>query len=124
MVPFDPAIPDEATVGGVLAANVSGPARVSPRHAARLHDRHARGDGGRAADARGRQVVKNVAGYDLCKLYIGSLGTLGVIVEATFKTGAAAAGEQLVARLRLPRSLRRSPAASQRRGLPCAALAA
>lgn len=86
MVPFDPAIPDSATVGGVLAANVSGTARVS---LGQLRDftigmRVVTADG-RLARAGGR-VVKNVAGYDLCKLYIGSLGTLAVIVEATFKT--------------------------------------
>lgn len=85
-VPLDPAIPDAATVGGVLAANVSGPARMSfgtPRDFT---------IGMRVVTAEGREtraggkVVKNVAGYDLCKLYIGSLGTLGVTVEATFKT--------------------------------------
>lgn len=86
MVPFDPAIPDAATVGGVLAANASGPARVSlgqPRDFT-IGMRVVTADG-RLTRAGGR-VVKNVAGYDLCKLYIGSLGTLALIVEATFKT--------------------------------------
>ncbi|HVP05441.1 MAG TPA: FAD-binding oxidoreductase [Dehalococcoidia bacterium] len=85
-VPFDPSIPDDATVGGVLAANVSGPARVSlgqPRDFT-IGMRVVAADG-RLTRAGGK-VVKNVAGYDLCKLYIGSLGTLAVIVEATFKT--------------------------------------
>lgn len=86
LVPFDPAIPDNATIGGVLAANVSGPARVSlgtPRDFT-IGMRVVTADG-RLTRAGGK-VVKNVAGYDLCKLYIGSLGTLAVIVEATFKT--------------------------------------
>jgi glycolate oxidase FAD binding subunit len=86
MVPFDPAIPDAATVGGVLAANVSGPARVSlgqPRDFT-IGTRVVTADG-RLTRAGGR-VVKNVAGYDLCKLYIGSQGTLALILEATFKT--------------------------------------
>lgn len=86
MVPFDPAIADEATIGGVLAANVSGPARVSlgtPRDFT-IGMRVVTADG--RLTRVGGKVVKNVAGYDLCKLYIGSLGTLAVIVEATFKT--------------------------------------
>jgi glycolate oxidase FAD binding subunit len=50
---------------------------------------------GRLTRAGGR-VVKNVAGYDVGKLYIGSLGTLGVIVEATFKLAALPKSEETV----------------------------
>src|SRR3972149_5492027 len=83
--PLTPPGGERATIGGILAANASGPWR------------HAFGSardmtiGLRVVTAQGRitraggRVVKNVAGYDLCKLYVGSLGTLGVIVEATFK---------------------------------------
>ncbi|MEX0683119.1 MAG: FAD-binding oxidoreductase [Dehalococcoidia bacterium] len=85
MVPFDPSIPDAATVGGVLAADVWGPARMSlgaPRDFT-IGLRVITGDG--VVTRAGGRVVKNVAGYDLCKLYIGSLGTLAVITEASFK---------------------------------------
>lgn len=85
LVPLHPASGEKATVGGVLAANDSGPSRHAygaPRDFT-IGLRVVTGDG-RITKAGGR-VVKNVAGYDLCKLYIGSLGTLGVIVEATFK---------------------------------------
>ena len=97
MVPFDPDLPDEATVGGVLSAALSGPARMSlgtPRDFT-IGLRVVTADG-RLTRAGGR-VVKNVAGYDLCKLYIGSLGTLGVIVEATFKTVPLPQAEQSLA---------------------------
>ena len=76
---------DDATVGGVLAANVSGPSRHAyglPRDWL-IGCRVAHVDG--SISKGGGRVVKNVAGYDMPKLYVGSLGTLGVIVEATFK---------------------------------------
>lgn len=84
-LPLDPPFPDRATIGGILATNASGPLRV---HYGAARDlligiRVALADGQIAKG--GGQVVKNVAGYDLPKLFIGSLGTLGVIVEATFK---------------------------------------
>lgn len=85
MAPFDPSLPEAATIGGVLALAADGPARSTyggPRDFT-IGMKVVTGDG-RITKAGGR-VVKNVAGYDLCKLYIGSLGTLGVIVEATFK---------------------------------------
>ena len=85
LVPLGPAWGEEATIGGILAANASGPSRHAygaPRDFT-IGMKVVTADG-RFTKAGGR-VVKNVAGYDLCKLYIGSLGTLGVIVEASFK---------------------------------------
>ena len=82
---LDPASADGATVGGVLASNASGPRRHLYGTARDL----VIGLTVVAADGSvvrgGGKVVKNVAGYDLPKLYIGSFGTLGVLVEATFK---------------------------------------
>jgi len=76
---------DQATIGGLLATNSSGPKRLRYGTARDLliglKVIQASGEVARS----GGRVVKNVAGYDLNKLYIGSLGTLGVIVEANFK---------------------------------------
>ena len=74
-----------ATIGGILAANTTGPSQFSygqPRDW--LIGIGVIQAGGQETKAGGK-VVKNVTGYDLNKLYTGSLGTLGVIVEATFK---------------------------------------
>lgn len=85
MVPLDAPCPTRATVGGILATNASGALRVRYGSARDLviGMRIALADGQLLKG--GGQVVKNVAGYDLPKLFIGSLGTLGVITEATFK---------------------------------------
>ena len=84
MLAIDPP-ESEATIGGIIAANASGPRRY--RYGTIrdliigitvvLHD-------GTVAKA-GSKVVKNVAGYDLSKLFTGSLGTLGIIVTANFR---------------------------------------
>ncbi len=85
MVPLDPPFADESTVGGVIAANLSGPRR-------RLY--------GSARDMvigmsfvtlegksvqSGGMVVKNVAGLDMAKIMIGSFGTLAAIAVVNFK---------------------------------------
>jgi glycolate oxidase FAD binding subunit len=84
-LPLDPSAPGAATLGGVLAANAAGPRRQGYGTARDL----VIGMRVVAADGQliraGGKVVKNVAGYDLVKLYIGSLGTLGIIVDATLK---------------------------------------
>jgi glycolate oxidase FAD binding subunit len=84
-LPLDPPGAGQATLGGLLASNASGPKRLRYGSARDLviglRVVQANGEVSRS----GGRVVKNVAGYDLNKLYIGSLGTLGVIVEANFK---------------------------------------
>ncbi len=84
-LPLDPPCASRATIGGILATNAGGFLRVRYGSARDLliGIRVALPDG--QIVKGGGQVVKNVAGYDLPKLFIGSLGTLGVIVEATFK---------------------------------------
>jgi glycolate oxidase FAD binding subunit len=81
----DPLWPDRATVGGVLATNDNGSLRAA---FGSLRDlilgvTVALPDGTLARS--GGKVVKNVAGYDLPKLMVGALGTLGVITQATFR---------------------------------------
>jgi glycolate oxidase FAD binding subunit len=84
-LPLDPGLPEGATIGGILATNTSGPARIrygGPRDVViGMTVALANGD----LVKSGGRVVKNVAGYDMAKLHIGALGTLGVITQASFK---------------------------------------
>lgn len=84
-LPIDVPHAELATLGGALAANVSGSRRLG---FGTLRDYvigiSTINDEGQETKAGGR-VVKNVAGYDLCKLHIGALGTLGIISQVTLK---------------------------------------
>jgi glycolate oxidase FAD binding subunit len=85
ILPAEVATPDKSTVGGLLAANLHGPLKhgFGGVRDWLIGVRFVTADG-KPAKAGGR-VVKNVAGYDLMKLLIGSYGTLAVIVGASFK---------------------------------------
>jgi glycolate oxidase FAD binding subunit len=84
-LPLDPPGYSNASVGAVVSCASSGPLRFgfgTPRDYV-IGLRLAHVDG--ALSKSGGRVVKNVAGYDMNKLYVGSFGTLGVITETTFK---------------------------------------
>ena len=82
---LDAPLPARATIGGTLAAAVSGPLKWQYGGARDLVI------GMKVAQADGRitqsggNVVKNVSGYDMARLHVGGLGTLGVITEVSFK---------------------------------------
>ena len=81
----DPPLPQRATVGGALATGVNGPLKWlygSSRDTV-IGMKVVAADG--TVTKSGGQVVKNVSGYDMAKLHIGGLGTLGVIAEVGFK---------------------------------------
>lgn len=83
--PMDPPYSDRCTLGGLLATNAFGSLRWSHGTSRDLviGTRVVQADG--TIVKGGGKVVKNVAGYDINKMYIGSLGTLGIIAEATVK---------------------------------------
>ncbi len=86
MLPFEPPhLGDNATIGGTLACNLSGPARP---YAGSIRDMALgiRLINGQAQHLRfGGEVMKNVAGYDVTRLQAGALGNLGVITEVSLK---------------------------------------
>ena len=82
-LPLNPPYADRTTVGGIAATGSSGPLRLrhgTPR--SRILGMRVVQSGGDLVQSGGK-VVKNVAGYDLNKLYIGSFGTLGIITDLT-----------------------------------------
>jgi glycolate oxidase FAD binding subunit len=83
--PIDVPRADHATVGGVIATNANGPRRYGYGSVRDYVIGISAVDGTGRPFKGGGRVVKNVAGYDFCKLLTGSLGTLGVLTQATLR---------------------------------------
>ena len=84
-IPLDPPFTEASTIGGVLATNSSGPKRLVYGTARDLvlGMKVVLAEGGLISC--GGKTVKNVSGYDMAKLFIGSFGTLGIIIETTLR---------------------------------------
>lgn len=96
-IALDPPLPEIATMAGIVSANRTGFTRGAygaPRDQL-IGLRAVMADGQEIKG--GGKVVKNVAGYDLCKLFTGSWGSLGFLTELTFKTRVLPETTQLVA---------------------------
>ena len=92
--PLFGAAPGRGTIGGALAANLSGPRRIKAG-AARDHFLGFTAVSGRGETFKsGGRVVKNVTGYDLCKVLAGSWGTLAAMTDVTVKVLPRAETEQ------------------------------
>ena len=85
MLALDPPWPDRATLGGIVATNAFGPrrARYGSVRDLVVGATMVRADGTRARG--GGKVVKNVAGFDIPRLLVGSLGSLGLVATVTFR---------------------------------------
>ncbi len=81
----DPPFPERATIGGIVAANAFGPRRTryGPVRDLVIGMTVVRADG--VVARGGGKVVKNVAGFDVPRLFCGSLGTLGLVAEVVFR---------------------------------------
>src|SRR6185369_14097741 len=84
-LPIDVPQAEQATIGGVIATNWNGPRRFGEGTVRDYVIGISAVDGRGQPFKGGGRVVKNVAGYDFCKLLTGSLGTLGIITQLSLK---------------------------------------
>ena len=82
-LPIDIPQPDRATMGGAVALNAAGPRRYAYGSMRDYLLGFTAVDGRGLPFSGGGRVVKNAAGYNMCRLMAGSLGTLGVITQVT-----------------------------------------
>ena len=85
MLPVDPALPERATIGGLIATAADGPRRLGYGTLRDLLIGISVVEAGGWVSKAGGMVVKNVSGFDMMKLYLGSFGTLAEIASANFK---------------------------------------
>ena len=96
LLAVDPPLPDRATLGGTLAIGTSGPLKwqLGSIRDTVIGMKVVQADG--TVTKSGGQVVKNVSGFDMARMHIGALGTLGVIAEVSLKLTPQPAGEATV----------------------------
>ncbi len=85
MLPIDPPLPAHATIGGLIATAADGPRRLGYGTLRDLLIGITVVEVGGRISKAGGMVVKNVSGFDMMKLYLGSFGTLALVASANFK---------------------------------------